>query len=40
MPTAQNLNSYLSFVLTVNEPHEILFDIRLQMYQEITYETL
>jgi hypothetical protein len=37
MPAAQNLNSCINFLLTVNESHEILFDIRLQVYQEIVY---
>ena len=38
MSAAQNLNSFISFVLTINESHEILFDIRSQIYQEIVCE--
>ena len=38
MLAAQNLNLCISFLLTVNESHEILFDIRLEVYQEIVYE--
>jgi len=32
MPTAQNINSFISFMWQLKEPHEILFEIMLQMF--------